>query len=67
MECIVTLLLKKDIKKDYGVLVLNPYEEGIINLGVYTNGKNPVDFRKLNYVSLSGPGVCEDFIDYFSL
>ena len=30
MECIVTLLLKKDIKKDYGVLVLNPYEEGII-------------------------------------
>lgn len=65
MEYSIFITLDKDISKDYCILSSNAYEEEMVNLNIYTNGKEKIDFKKLNYLSFS-ERYYNDFITYFS-
>lgn len=65
MEYSIYITLDKTLKKDYCILSSNEYDEETLKLEIYTNGKEKLDFRKLNYLSLS-ERYYNDFIAYFS-
>lgn len=65
MEYSIYITLDKEIKKDYCILTSNSYDENMINLNIYTNGLNKIDFKNINYISFD-PRYCSDFISYFS-
>ena len=65
MEYSVFITLDKNITRDYCVLSSNAYEDEMVNLNIYTNGKEKIDFKKLNYLSFS-ERYYNDFIAYFS-
>lgn len=66
MECRISIILNKDIKEDYGMLLPNPSETNTVNVGIYTNGLKPIDYRAINYNTLLDEDLCKDFIKYFS-
>lgn len=65
MEYSIFVTLDKNITRDYCVLSSNAYDDEMVNLNIYTNGKEKIDFKKLNYLSLS-ERYYNDFIAYFS-
>ena len=66
MEYIVTYYLDKELNQDYGLLTYNIFNNDIINLSVFTNGKEQINFKKLFYTSIGCEKIRDQFIDYFS-
>ena len=66
MECRISIILDKDLKEDYGMLLPNPSEINTVNVGIYTNGLKPIDYKKINYTTVIDEDLCKDFIYYFS-
>lgn len=61
----IYVTLDKSLKKDYCVLTVSPYDDEMLDLKVFTNGEEKIDFQKLNYIS-PNKGYFTDFIYYFS-
>jgi len=66
MEYIVTYYLDKELNQDYGLLTYNIFTNDIINLSVFTNGKEQINFKELYYTSIGCEKIRDQFIDYFS-
>lgn len=66
MEYILYIILNKDIKKDFCLLTPNGYEQDSVNVVVHTNGKKPIDYGKLDCVTMNNVEILDDFVDYFS-
>lgn len=65
MEYAIYIKLDKSLKEDYCVLSNNEYDDKTVNLNVYTNGKNKLDFQTINYITYN-EAIYKDFITYFS-
>ena len=65
MEYAIYVTLDKDLKKDFCILSCNEYNENVINLLIYTNGKSKIDFQKLNYLTFEEMHY-KSFISFFS-
>jgi hypothetical protein len=65
MEYSIYITLDKSLERDYCLLASNAYDDEMVNLNIYTNGKEKIDFKKLNYLSFS-ERYYNDFITYFS-
>ena len=65
MEYAIYITLDKNIENDYCLLCCNAYDENTINLNVFTNGKNKIDFQKLNYLTFEEMHY-RNFITFFS-
>ncbi len=64
MEYAIYITLDEELKEDY-CLISSDESDEMIYLNVYTNGKNKIDFRKLNYFSFNS-SYCSNFMSYFS-
>ena len=67
MDFSLNIILDKNIKDDYCILSQNAFDEDQINLILYTNGKKPIDYKSMNYISINDEQLCDDFLSYFSL
>lgn len=65
MEYAIYITFDETIERDYCYLSSNAYDSNTINLNIFTNGKERINFKKLNYIALN-ESIYSDFITFFS-